>query len=189
MWHGLDLAALALRLLQAKRDDVQSAQALMETMGLRQLVQTEPDAKDMRTSRGPRIAYNVQTAVDAKHALILHHDVTDEGTDNRQRLPVDEAAKAMLEQETLNVVADAGYSSLTQFQACEDADITALCRPIARKITRGTARCLTVPASSTTPSVMNTRARTTSVLHSSRSTLTTKTELMSPSLTIAQPVR
>ena len=125
--HEIDRTAMqeALRLLHAKRDDVQSAQALMEAMGVRQLVRTEPDAKDMRTARGPRIAYNVQTAVDAKHALILHHNVTDEGNDTRQLLPVAEAAKAVLEQETLTVVADAGYSNLTQFQACEDAGITA----------------------------------------------------------------
>lgn len=127
----------ALRLLQARRDDVQSARTLMETMGLRQLVQTEPDAKDMRTARGPRIAYNVQTAVDAKHALILHHDVTTEGTDNRQLLPVAEAAKAVLDQETLTVVADAGYSNLTQFQACDDAGITAHVPPNRAHNTQG----------------------------------------------------
>jgi len=127
----------ALRLLHAKRDDVQSAQALMEAMGVRQLVRTEPDAKDMRTARGPRIAYNVQTAVDAKHALILHHDVTTEGNDTRQLLPVAEAAKAVLEQETLTVVADAGYSNLTQFQACEDLGITAYVPPNRARNTQG----------------------------------------------------
>ena len=36
----------ALRLLQARHDDVQSVQALMATMGLSQLVLTEPDARD-----------------------------------------------------------------------------------------------------------------------------------------------
>ena len=41
----------ALRLLQARHDDVQSAQALMATMGLSQLVLTEPDARDMRIGR------------------------------------------------------------------------------------------------------------------------------------------
>lgn len=137
--NEIDRTALqgALHLLQAKRDDVQSIQALMATMGLSQLVQTEPDAKDMRTARGPRIAYNVQTAVDAKHALILHHEVTTEGTDNRQLLPMAEAAKAVLEQETLTVVADAGYSNLTQFQACEDAAITAYVPPNRARNTQG----------------------------------------------------
>ena len=35
-------------------------------------------------ARGPRVAYNVQTAVDARHALIVHHEVTQDGADNRQ---------------------------------------------------------------------------------------------------------
>ncbi len=127
----IDRAAMqeALRLLQARHDDVQSAQALMATMGLTQLVLTEPDARDMRTARGPRVAYNVQTAVDARHALIVHHEVTQDGADNRQLQPMAEAAKAVLEQETLTVAADAGYSNLSQFQACDDAGITAYVPP------------------------------------------------------------
>ena len=107
----------------------------MEMEGLSQLVQTEPDAKDMRTARGLRIAYKVQTAVDV--ALILHHEVTTAGTDNRQLLPMAEAAKALLEQEILTVVADAGYSNLTQFQACEDAAITAYVPPNRARNTQG----------------------------------------------------
>jgi hypothetical protein len=67
--------------------------------------------------------------VDVKHALILQHEVTTEGTDNRQLLPMAEVAKTVQEQERLTVVADAGYSSLTQFQACEDAAITAYVPP------------------------------------------------------------
>lgn len=122
----VDRAALqeALRLLEAKRDDVQSAQALMEAMGLTQLVMTEPDARDMRTARGPRIAYNVQTAVDAEHGLIVHHEVTNAGNDSGQLEPLATAAQAVLEQETLTVVADAGYSHLAQFSACEARGIT-----------------------------------------------------------------
>ncbi len=119
----------ALRLLNSKRDDVQSARALLKTMGLTQFVQTEPDARDMRTAQGARVAYNVQTAVDARHGLIVHHDVTTEGGDNRQLLPIAEAAKSVLAQETLTVVADAGYSNLTQFQGCENAGITAYVPP------------------------------------------------------------
>lgn len=119
----------ALRLLQAKRDDVQSARELMESMGLTQFVRSEPEARDMRTAQGNRVAYNVQTAVDAGHGLIVHHEVTQECTDNRQLLPVAQAAKEVLKQESLTVVADTGYSNLAQFQACEEANITAFVPP------------------------------------------------------------
>lgn len=129
--EAVDAEALrqALRLLETTRDDVQSARALMETMELTQWVKTEPDAKDMRTAQGSRVGYNVQTAVDAKHALIVHHEVTQECTDNRQLLPVAQATKDILEQESLTVVADAGYSNLAQFQACEQINITPFVPP------------------------------------------------------------
>jgi hypothetical protein len=57
-------------------------------------------------------AYNVQTVVDTEHALIVVQQVTDEATDNRSLLPMAEAAKVALgNPETLNLVADAGYSN------------------------------------------------------------------------------
>ena len=53
----------------------------------------------------------------------MHHEVTQDSADNRQLQPMAEAAKAVLEQESLTIVADAGYSHLGQFQACDDAGI------------------------------------------------------------------
>ena len=41
----------------------------------------EPEARFMRTSSGKVPAYNVQTAVDAEHALIVTHQVSDEASD------------------------------------------------------------------------------------------------------------
>ena len=43
----------------------------------------EPEARFMRTASGAIPAYNVQTAVDAQHALIVTHQVTVEASDNR----------------------------------------------------------------------------------------------------------
>lgn len=84
----------------------------------------EPEARFMRTDGGHAPAYNVQTAVDAEHALIVAHEVTTEATDNRSLQPMAEAAKqAVGNPETLNVVADAGYSSGKQARACEEQGI------------------------------------------------------------------
>lgn len=84
----------------------------------------EPEARFMRTSGWPAPAYNVQTAVDAQHALIVAHDVTTEATDNRLLQPMAEAAKQALgNPDTLNIVADAGYSNGRQAKACEEAGI------------------------------------------------------------------
>ena len=82
--------------------------------------QPEPEAHFMRTANGFAPAYNVQTAVDAEHALMVAQQVTDEATDNRSLLPMAEAAKeAVGDPPTLHVVADAGYSNGEQAEACE----------------------------------------------------------------------
>lgn len=85
----------------------------------------EPEARFMRTTAGKVPAYNVQTAVDAKHALIVVHQVSDETTDNRSLQPMAEAAQAAVSEpgQTLHVVADAGYSSGQQAEACEQKGI------------------------------------------------------------------
>src|SRR6202022_4201509 len=51
---------------------------------------TDPDARSMATSgRGTGIVgYNVQTAVDAEHHLIVSHDVTNLGHDRTQLVPM-----------------------------------------------------------------------------------------------------
>jgi len=80
----------------------------------------EPEAHFMRVGHGHAPAYNVQTAVDAEHALIVAHEVTTEATDNRSLLPMAEAARtAVGDPPSVNVVADAGYSNGAQAEACE----------------------------------------------------------------------
>lgn len=81
----------------------------------------EPEARFLRMAHDEFApAYNVQTAVDAEHGIIVAQQVTTETSDNRSLLPMAEAAKAALENpEKLNVVADAGYSNGEQAERCE----------------------------------------------------------------------
>jgi transposase len=84
----------------------------------------EPEARFMRTASGSVPAYNVQTAVDAEHALIVAQQVTTEANDQRNLLPMAEAAKqAVGAPALLNVVADAGYSNGEQAERCEGQGI------------------------------------------------------------------
>ena len=91
-----------------------------------QISLTDPDARSMATSgRGSGIVgYNVQVAVDTTHHLIITHEVTNDGTDRSQLSPVANQAKATLEVENLDAVADRGYFSSEQILACEKAGIT-----------------------------------------------------------------
>jgi hypothetical protein len=89
---------------------------------------TDPDARSMATSgRGTGIVgYNVQTAVDTKHHLIVEHEVTNLGHDRTQLETMDTRTRDVLDGASLTVLADRGYFSSEQILACEQAGITAL---------------------------------------------------------------
>ena len=91
-----------------------------------QISLTDPDARSMATSgRGSGVVgYNVQVAVDTEHHLIITHEVTNVGTDRSQLSHVAREAKATLEVENLDVVADRGYFSSEEILACAEAGIT-----------------------------------------------------------------
>ena len=92
----------------------------------KQISLTDPDARSMATSgRGSgMVGYNVQSAVDTKHHLIVAHEVTNVGTDRSQLSHMAKRTKAALETDTLDVVADRGYFKSEEILACEKADIT-----------------------------------------------------------------
>ncbi len=120
----------ALTRLKAQRDDALSSVALMTEMQIDHHVRGETEARLMKTAQGPsRVAYNVQSVVDAEHGLILHHEVTQDASDNRQLGPMAEAAKAVLEQTQLTVVADAGYSNGEHLTQCAEGQVTVFVPP------------------------------------------------------------
>jgi transposase len=87
---------------------------------------TDPDSRSMATSgRGSGIVgYNVQTAVDTENHLIIAHEVTTSGSDRSQLANMAQQAKAILEVDALDVVADRGYFKGEEILACEEAGIT-----------------------------------------------------------------
>ena len=91
-----------------------------------QISLTDPDCRSMATSgRGSgMVAYNVQSAVDTEHHLIVAHEVTNAGSDRSQLANMGEAAKAALHSDHVDVVADRGYFKGEEILACEAAGIT-----------------------------------------------------------------
>ena len=87
---------------------------------------TDADARSMTTSgRGSGIVgYNVQTAVDAEHHLIVAHDVVMTGSDRHQFSPMAGKAKAAMGVERLDVLADRGYFSGEEILSCEALGVT-----------------------------------------------------------------
>lgn len=87
---------------------------------------TDPDARSMATSgRGSGVVgYHVQAAVDAKHHLIVAHEVTNVGNDRAQLANMAGEAKAAMGTDTLDVLADRGYFSGEEVLACEPLGVT-----------------------------------------------------------------
>ena len=93
-----------------------------------QISLTDPDAQSMATSgRGTGIVgYNVQTAVDTKHHLIVAHEVTNVGHDRTHLSPMAKRARDAIGRGTLTVLADRGYFSGEEILECEQQGINAL---------------------------------------------------------------
>ena len=69
--------------------------------------------------RHRKIGYNVQTAVDDKHHLIVTVDVVQSAADQDQLYRMARRSQRQLREKTMQVLADAGYSSGRQFKRCQ----------------------------------------------------------------------
>ena len=113
----------------AKLGDEMQRLAVIEARMLaapdQQISLTDPDARSMATSgRGSGVVgYNVQVAVETEHHLIVAHEVTNVGSDRSQLAAMAKAAKAVLQTERLDAVADRGYFNGEEILACELAGI------------------------------------------------------------------
>ena len=111
------------------KEEVKRLKALEKEMLSRpdqQISLTDPDARSMATSgRGSgMVGYNMQAAVDAKHHMIVTHEVTNVGHDRSALNSTAVGAKEVIGTDTLDVVADRGYYSGTEILECETSQIT-----------------------------------------------------------------
>ena len=109
------------RQMQSLKEMEQQVQAAPD----QQVSLTDPDARSMATSgRGTGIVgYNVQTAVDAEHHLIVSHEVTNVGHDRTQLAPMALKAQEATGCEEITALADRGYFNGEQVLACEGTGV------------------------------------------------------------------
>jgi transposase len=109
------------RQMQALREMQKTVEAAPD----QQVSLTDPDARSMATSgRGTGVVgYNVQTAVDAEHHLIVAHEVTNQGHDRSQLAPMGLKAQQATGCETITALADRGYFSGDQVLSCEGTGV------------------------------------------------------------------
>lgn len=117
----------ALKALQEKRHELQQLAKALDADGVEQKVLSEPEARLMRTARhGHQVAYNAQTAVDAKHSLIVAFDLVNDCNDVQQLHPMAVLGKEAVAASAVSVVADAGYSNGAHGERCAGDAIAAI---------------------------------------------------------------
>ena len=115
------IAALKVQMKALKEIEVQ-----LNASPDQQISLTDPDARSMKTRGTGIVGYNVQTAVDTKHHLIVAHEVTNTGTDRDQLSSMATQARAAMGVQNLTVVADRGYFKGEEILECEQQGITPL---------------------------------------------------------------
>lgn len=111
--------------LKTKMQELRDIEAQLEATPDKQISLTDPDARSMMTRGTGMVGYNVQAAVEAKHHLIVTHEVTNNGIDRDQLSAMAKQARVAMGTQSLSVVADRGYFKSEEILACHEAGITA----------------------------------------------------------------
>ena len=121
------VAELTVRIdkLKTRLQSLAALEAKLVASGENQISLTDPDARAMtsKSHSAYTVGYNVQSAVDTKHHLIVTHEVTNIGIDKDQLSPMAEKARDALDAETIEVLADKGYFNGEEIAACDAAGI------------------------------------------------------------------
>lgn len=127
-----DLLESKLDNLEKRRLKYQDLKVKLEKSEDTQISTTDPDARALPLHMSiVEVSYNLQSAVDDKHNLIVDFDVTNKN-DFSALAPVSKLAKNSLglaQEDTITVLADKGYYSGKQISACHDHNIDTLVSP------------------------------------------------------------
>ncbi|MDR7008913.1 Sec-independent protein translocase protein TatA [Paraburkholderia strydomiana] len=122
--------------LREQMRDLKRAAELLNDLPEKQISLTDPDSRSMisQAKRTGVVGYNVQVAVDARHHLIVTHEVTNAGNDRTQLSAMAKAARDAMGKKEIKALADRGYFSAPEIKACDDAGIAA---PVPKTQTSG----------------------------------------------------
>ena len=112
--------------LKAQMKELQAIEVQLNASPDKQISLTDPDARSMKTRGTGMVGYNVQTAVDAKHHLIVAHEVTNVGSDRGQLSAMAKQAQAATGVQSITAIADRGYFKSEEILACHEAGIAAI---------------------------------------------------------------
>ena len=111
--------------LRKEAGNLRAIERRMDSTGETQVSLSDPDARAMATtSKQPRVfGYNVQSAVETKHHLIVAHEVTNLGYDRDALTTMARAAQEAMACDAIEAIADKGYYKGEEIVACEQEGI------------------------------------------------------------------
>ncbi len=121
--------------LRNKRNRPRSLLESLDRTGESQISLTDPDSRAMAAHTRITVGYNAQVAVDAKHKLIIEQAATNQVLDLGLLTQTAGPARAILNVERIDVVADRRCFKFEDIEACEQAGRT----PYVPKSQRGSA--------------------------------------------------
>jgi len=123
--QGLTAEELAekIRRLKEQKATLGIIQTQLETSDRKQISLVDPDSRSMMIHGVVDVCYNVQTAVESEHHLIVAVDATNDAADRDWLSPMASAAKNVLGAETIDAIADAGYMNAKELRTCADEGI------------------------------------------------------------------
>ena len=112
-----------------KKENYHSLEAQLQSSGEDQISLTDPDAKSVILHRNiVNVGYNVQASADSKHKLLVAID-TGDVNDTHALSGIAIESKELLQVEKLDVLADKGYHTGEEIQACGEHHITTYVSP------------------------------------------------------------
>ncbi|MDX8400454.1 MAG: IS1182 family transposase [Gallionellaceae bacterium] len=109
--------------LKQRQAEKLALQKKLEATSDTQISTVDPDARLLKKSGKVVAGYNVQIAVDGKHKLIVASEVTQDGNDSQQLMPMLKKAQETLQSANLKGLVDSGYNNSEQLKEAEDEGI------------------------------------------------------------------
>lgn len=112
-----------------KKQEYYLLEKRLKDSGQTQISLTDPDAKSVVMHRNiVNVGYNIQAVSDQKNKLLVYAD-TGSVNDTHALAPMAKDSKKLLKKNSITAIADKGYNTGEQLQACRDNDITTYVSP------------------------------------------------------------
>ncbi len=118
-----------IKLQHKRKEEYKALEQELKASGQDQLSLTDPDSRSVILHRNiVNVGYNIQAASDSKHKLLVEFE-TGDVNDSHALAQIALVTKAILNTESMDVLADKGYHTGEELKKCEAENITTYVSP------------------------------------------------------------